>query len=637
MNEDQVKAFRERLNDKIEAQYQGYLKDKLDLIFCGPDGIPRPNNMARKMQQVLTKKWKVEPLSTVDKYKLKEKVQKKIGRSIKFVSDFHGGYAIIAILNSFSGPSYNIINKDGELQLRNNFYGEIVMLMGHILLKNRYDVFIFDETHDGEKRYHTTIDGDFHEGLARVHKSTNFMTDDGELFFSRDLHYGEFSDFHEGYARYKCGNTVDYVDHNGKCLFGTLSVKEIQIGWHDYIDALDWSGTSPYEDGEDFHNGYAKVKKDGKWNLIDYSGKEVFKEFYDEISNVEAGKVKIKKDGKTQTAYLDMRDYQIKRVLGGYLCTNSYEKIRIKYQPVKSYGLRYLLCNDDKNYYLYDKFLKKYILLGPIDSYIYDDNFLYDMEDETMYLIYNEQIIDITEYYINNLKDKETISISPRVTGILSRDIFRIKNNDEIEAIIREAKDENLGIIDKQKKEKEKQDIEKLKVETEQAEKERLENLRQALADLKDVIERVKKYSRPGDAPRRIPISIPFVPTGDHLELPVEIKGILKYIDISGETFANVNVEGVDFTGCNPHLLDPQLVYKKSLRNCKFEKIYINPFTDFTGVDIRGCSFSEDGNPLTVDVFNESFARAIYDETTKYNGVAMTELLSKDKPDKMGV
>ena len=239
MNEDQVKAFSERLNDKIETKYQDYLKDKLDLIFCGPDGISRPNNMAHKMQQVLTKKWKVEPISTVDKLKLKEKVQKKIRQSIKFVSDFHGGYAIIAVANPYFGPSYNIINKDGELQLRNNFHGEAVMLMGHILLKNRYNAFIFDEIHDGETRYYTTIDGDFHEGLARVHKSRNFMTDDGELFFARDLHYGEFSDFHEGYARYKCGNTVDYVDHNGKCLFGSLNVKEIHQGKKYKLPVLD--------------------------------------------------------------------------------------------------------------------------------------------------------------------------------------------------------------------------------------------------------------------------------------------------------------------------------------------------------------------------------------------------------------
>ena len=631
MNEDQVKAFSERLNDKIEAKYQDYLKDKLDLIFCGPDGISRPNNMAHKMQQVLTKKWKVEPITTVDKLKLKEKLQKQLGEPVKILTDFHGGYAIIAILYTYPGPSYNIINKDGELQLRNHSSIEPDMLMGHVLFNGRYHMYLFDETHNGEKVQYISINGDFHEGYARVYQSKNFMTDDGELLFQRNLHYGEFSDFHEGYARYKCGSIIDYVGHNGKCLFGSLQVKEIQVGLHDYEDALDWSGTSPYEDGEDFHNGYAKVKKDGKWNLIDYSGKEVFKEFYDEISNVEAGKVKVKKDGKTQTLYLDMKDYQVKRVLGGYTCTNSYEKIKIKYQPVKNYGLRYLLCNDENNYYLYDKFFKKYILLGPIDSYIYDDNFLYDIEEEKMYLVYDEEIIDITEYYMKNLKDKETISISPRVTGILSRDIFRLKNNEEIEKITREAKDENLRIIEEQKKEKERQDIEQLKVESEQAERERLANLRQALEDLQEVIERIKKYSKPGEAPRRIPISIPFVAAGDHFEIPIEVKSILKYIDISIATFANVNVEGVDFSDCNPHILDPQLVYRKSLRNCKFDRVYINPFTNFEGVDIRGCSFSNDNNPLTIDVFNESFARAIYDETTTYNGVPLSKLL-EDKP-----
>ena len=633
MNDDQIKTFGEKLSDKIEAKYQEILKDKLDLIFCGPDGISRPNGMTHKMMETLTKKWKVEKISTVEKLKLKRAIKKKLTWPVKFLSDFHGGYAVILIKYNFKPPEYNIVDKEGNLKLRNNTKEKPKVLMGHMILEDGARTYIFDERHNAECRYYTTLEGDFHEGYARVEGSKNFMNDDGKLLLSQELHYGNFSDFHEGYARFNKGDYVDYMDHNGNFLFGRIGKDHIQVYIHDYEDVALWIGPSPYEEGGDFHNGYARVKKNGKWNLIDYQGKEVFPEFYDDLSDVEFGRVKAKKDGQDQTIYIEMRNYQIEKVHGEYECTGLHEKFTLKHQPIKNYNLRFTLCTDGKNYYIYDKYLKKDITLGPVDSFIYDGNFIYDLEDKTMYLVYDQEIVDITEYYMKHLKDKETISISPRVTGIISRDTFRFKNNDEIEQITQEAKEENIRIIEAQRKEKENQDIEQAKIESEQAEKERLENLRQALADLKDAIERIKKYSRPGEAPRRIPISIPFVPAGDHYELPVEIKGIMKYIDISCEPFINVNVEGVDFSDCNPHILDPQLVYRKSLRGCKFDRVYINPFTNYAGVDIRGCSFSDDGNPLTVDIFNQSFARAIYDETTTYNGISMTEIIKKEEVD----
>ena len=47
----------------------------------------------------------------------------------------------------------------------------------------------------------------------------------------------------------------------------------------------------------------------------------------------------------------------------------------------------------------------------------------------------------------------------------------------------------------------------------------------------------------------------------------------LKYIDLSLVSFENVNVEGIDFKNCNinfaKNFFDPQIVYGKSLRNCK--------------------------------------------------------------------
>jgi len=38
-----------------------------------------------------------------------------------------------------------------------------------------------------------------------------------------------------------------------------------------------------YDDAEDFSEGFAKVKKDGKWGVIDKKGNTVIKFIYDEI------------------------------------------------------------------------------------------------------------------------------------------------------------------------------------------------------------------------------------------------------------------------------------------------------------------------------------------------------------------
>ena len=70
---------------------------------------------------------------------------------------------------------------------------------------------------------------------------------------------------------------------------------------------------------------------------------------------------------------------------------------------------------------------------------------------------------------------------------------------------------------------------------------------------------------------------------------------------------------------------------KKSLRNCNFEGIYIEPFMNFTGVDIRGAKFSDDDDKTTIDRQNVYFAHALYDETTTYNGIPFPKLYGECK------
>ena len=72
----------------------------------------------------------------------------------------------------------------------------------------------------------------------------------------------------------------------------------------------------------------------------------------------------------------------------------------------------------------------------------------------------------------------------------------------------------------------------------------------------------------------------------------------LKEIDLSNISFDNVDVHGIDFTDCNPVLLNPQTVWKKDLSGTTFisdpsRPNNVFPFgakTDFYGVNLKGAT-----------------------------------------------
>ena len=92
----------------------------------------------------------------------------------------------------------------------------------------------------------------------------------------------------------------------------------------------------------------------------------------------------------------------------------------------------------------------------------------------------------------------------------------------------------------------------------------------------------------------------------------------LKFIDLSNVEFKNVDVRGIDFTECNPILLNPQTVYNKDLSNTSFindevqhDNIFpFGPFTSFEGVNLSGASI------IMVDPVMVNFNGAITDDST---------------------
>lgn len=57
----------------------------------------------------------------------------------------------------------------------------------------------------------------------------------------------------------------------------------------------------------------------------------------------------LKFNNKVICRNIDMDDYKAKKTLFGYICKNSVDSYKVKYMPIKRYGLRYTLCfNQDK-------------------------------------------------------------------------------------------------------------------------------------------------------------------------------------------------------------------------------------------------------------------------------------------------
>lgn len=171
-------------------------------------------------------------------------------------------------------------------------------------------------------------------------------------------------------------------------------------------------------------------------------------------------------------------------------------------------------------------------------------------------------------------------------------------NIEETRRIIKEEIDKYSELKEKVRLEDEQKKIEKAKEETIRKEKD---------------IERVE-------------ISNIFINVGDHIEINPMFINILKFIDLRVVSFTNVKMSNIDFRDTNIEF-DPQIVYNKDLSGSNFEGLYIGPFMNFKGVNIKGCKFSEDNNPNTDDYLNLTFKDSIFDETTTYNGTPLTELI----------
>lgn len=123
--------------------------------------------------------------------------------------------------------------------------------------------------------------------------------------------------------------------------------------------------------------------------------------------------------------------------------------------------------------------------------------------------------------------------------------------------------------------------------------------LAEKLIELSKLLEEIKIYqktlnNRNVKTPKRTTIHDDqlFIPVGDHLEiLPWYIEnGLLPVINLSSNTFDNVKVSGIDFTGTNANI-DPQKVYQKDMSNGIYDGLNFT-MKNFSDVNTDNASFT---------------------------------------------
>lgn len=134
--------------------------------------------------------------------------------------------------------------------------------------------------------------------------------------------------------------------------------------------------------------GYFCVKKNNKYSIIDQNGNLLFGFVYLKLQRGETiplDAIRITRNcitfnGKTKfkPIPIEMDDYNVKKTIFGYTCSNSIDSYKVKYMPIKRYGLRYTLCLNKNKILLYDRINNQYTMEWDVEDIEYDDKFIFD-------------------------------------------------------------------------------------------------------------------------------------------------------------------------------------------------------------------------------------------------------------------
>ncbi len=651
---------------KTDESYERYLDEKLSLVLITSED-----------------KKKETPID-VDNRPLEEIIGKEKAEKFKnyTVSEFVSGFAKICKKVDYD-EEYNIINTDG-IVVSDIWYSKIYdYFEGYALAGHKEGLTFVDRAGNRINDDWYTSAHEFRNGYARVCQSIGMNLIDTKGNYVSKEWYDEITYFKEGFAIVKKDyRKYNFIDKNGHLIGNTWyfdvrpfsnGIAIVQKGkkWN-YINkegkllSKDWFKSKPQTFSvfgivPNYYNDpytYSLIAKDGSVIFKDAFtldvtdscisvksvstnwGTEKY-EYYDKKNFIII--YLDYKERKYICKDIDYNGYSVnKTIFNSYNLKKEKDSFIVKGKPIKVFGSNYVLHfeENDPNYLsLYDRKNKNEITIGSPCSVVYTDNIIVNNDSGTYraYLIYNDKLYDITDYYFHNIKPYD-IKIFGVKEGyeIYTRDDYYLENETRLINEVREEKEEERK---QEEIEQKKYTISKLDTikEIDVFSKDANEYRRQkALEKVREGLQELMECDGKDNAPSiKIQVTDLFINCGDHKEFnPKYIEGgFLKYIDLSRESFENVKMSGIDFSGCNI-ILNPQVVYPKDepdLTNCNFEGIHISAFLNFTGVDIRGSRFSDDNNSRTVDGLNVYFKEAIYDETTTYNGIPFNVIYGECK------
>ncbi len=657
------------MEEKMDLLYKEYLNRQLDSIFMTNGDVETPNLIIGN--PTLYEHRNNKNGYNYDVYSGKRSFSKVIINDKLVPCTIYGYSKGYALIEDFFMPKANFLDEN------NNLVSDVW----------------YDEVNNYINGYAT----------ARIGNKYFYLDENRRPVNSKGYSYA--TDFKDGYAivTSKDENTFDIIDTNFKIVFSFSNLIRRYGNGFDLVTSYSsqqYFLINPcygyYLSAPHVHhflkNGLYYFDESSDKIVIFYyvNGKELFncpKEIAEEITT---SSTHINIERNVQFNPDDIGNYKVKKGFTNYICERREDKkvidrFTVKYKPIKRFSYRYTLCIHEDTYYLYDRNSNSYPQSWDFHNIIYDDNFIYDKKEDKVYFIYENNFLEITEYYINNLIDKRNISINKSIKEILNRTDFSYRNMDKVDELLQEEKERKKKDDEKKKKEQEeKERQEKLKRIEEQmkrlqAERDRVEqNEKEALAKIREGLAVLKDNGVKNLPVKKVEIENIFAINDNHKEIDSKYINLLMVIDLLNVRFTNVKVNGIDFRGTNIEIsddnlnpqtvynkdlsncnfegvyisptvrftdvningidfrgtnieiggynLNPQTVYNKDLSNCNFEGIHISPLANFTGVNIKGTKFSIDNNPMTMDVFNVTFKDAIYDENTTYNGTSFYEL-----------
>ena len=406
---------------------------------------------------------------------------------------------------------------------------------------------------------------------------------------------------------------------------------------------IDYDGNSITPEGErydylDVKNGFVCCKKGNYYTLFNKRGRkchgpytyrndvkvEMISYNFSNIKDTSGDDLVsyfIGNHGTTYCTTYDNNGYTVKhKGRRKHICTKGDDTFVLKYSPMKIYDKKYAICVDwnSSSLYLCDRDSTEKnnsMYLGSMEDVEFHDNLILVFGGNfKAFLIYNGHLHDITDYYETRFGHKYDYSIRiEEGKELLTKSEFSNRNITSSESV--ESEENDSVILPTTSR----QDVSDLLATTIQP-KEPLSQCYYLKSDIFDYnIEKGYWEIKDGEKYR-----------------------IAKnWMDNYCGDFKDVKLEGIDFSDCTlTYSFDPQEIYDKSLQNCTFLRTYFPLETDFTDVNICGCTFADrpfqlndsksainrKERPIYISIptfkigFNSSLRRTLYDDSTKYNG-----------------